>query len=425
MGKNWQKEYLTISIFRQVPKIFSFRAIRPSEGMEGQVSASTHETKDSELLTKMLEENPFSYLHIVKPYLHFAEEKDPSKHFPFAKNYISQLLSQNVLKTDDQEAFYFYRQTVDNKTYTALIATVSVEDYNNNAIKKHENTITQKEDQLAEHIKITGVIGEPVLLSHTATQKHDDLFKEVFSQMPTVEFVSDDGVQHKVWVITDTSLHSRIKEAYGEVGDFYIADGHHRSAAAAKCINQIRNSTESNVLQSGGNFMVALVPENQLGIFSFYRLLKDVHIADYHVFCSQLAKHFEVKKSDSICVPNSEYEFGVCTQFGWLLLRLREEPKNTRAVSNLNVKILEELILDNILEVKDSKTDERIFFLSGKTPITQIENMVKRGEASIAFVLSPTSIQNVKEVADQNDVMPPKSTYFEPKFRTGLVIQRI
>ncbi|MBC7426117.1 MAG: DUF1015 domain-containing protein, partial [Bacteroidia bacterium] len=298
-----------------MPKIFPFKAVRPSPGMELLVSASTHDTTIKGQLTS-LEENPFTYLHVIKPHLHFNEEKNPDKHFPMAKSYLKQLISQKVLNQDEKPAFYIYRQTKSDQTsFTGIIATVSANDYFEGHIKVHENTLTEKEAQLVEHIRITGVMGEPVLLTYRRQQSVDLLINEYTKDQAPIDFTDENLTSHEIWIIEDEAGIESLSLQFGAIDNFYIADGHHRSAAAAKYIRQYRDNE--------GGYLSCLIPDNQLRIASFHRIITKMDNFDKIVFLEKLKVEFEVELSNEPVTPVSKYQFGLCLKGKWYILRFK------------------------------------------------------------------------------------------------------
>lgn len=387
--------------------------------MESKVSANTH-LSDLRKQLELVRSNPYTYLNVVKPYLRFNEEKDPDKHLPYALAALQELLAQKVLYKDDKDALYIYTQhnLLNNRRYTGLICTVPVEDYYNGKIKIHEKTITEKEEQLIRHIKATGVIGEPVLLTH----REDSELSAFLSQTATstesiIDFTDENGCSHSISRINSPELIAGFASRYASVGELYIADGHHRSAASA---GYFKGNKHLN-----GHYLACIVPPEFLHIDSFHRAYKSDEPLQVNLFLKSLQEWFEVQPLSSALQNPGKYEFGLLLGNAWYKLTFRPATPAANAVEGLDVSILEEYVFKRILNINDSKTDKRLSFLKGSVPCSELENEVNAGIYDLVFTLHPCTIEQVFEVADQELIMPPKSTYIEPKLLTGLCIQTV
>jgi uncharacterized protein (DUF1015 family) len=402
-----------------LPQVFPFKALLPAAGLEMEVSANTHvDSKEKQL--EIVQTNPHSYLQVVKPYLKFNEEKDPEKHFPYSRQVIERFIAEKVMIQDQADTLYVYCQVNlrDNQRYLGLICNVAASDYYEGRIKVHENTLTEKENQLIDHIRICGAIGEPVLLTHFAHKDIDGLLEETMnSQSPDIDFTDEVDRRHMIYKITD---HERIKTfqyAYNLVDDFYIADGHHRSAASAgfykrECLDK-------------SNYLAFLVPANHLHIDSFYRAYKSSSAFNTSTFIEKLKDHFDVIISDTPVVPKKARQFGLRTSAGWYRLEFRGDLKDANAVKQLDVSVLEDYVFLSMLDIQDSKTDKQLTFIKGSTPISAIDTEVQAGTYDLVFTVFPCDIEQVFRIADEGLIMPPKSTYIEPKLRTGLTVQLV
>ncbi len=399
--------------------IYPFKAILPAEGLESLVSANIH-IDSPERLMEIVQGNPISYLNVVKPHLLSGEAKDPVKHFPLAKAALDRLLIHNSIVMDDELAFYVYKQTrlSDNTVFLGLVCTVDVEDYFSGHIKIHEKTITEKENQLIQHIEITGVIGEPVLLTHPVNKDISYLLEEhVDSIWQIKSFDDESGVRHEIFAIRDSNAIYKLESLYLKAGDLYIADGHHRSAASAGYYKK------NNI--KGGKYLAFIVPPEYLKINSFHRAFKSPDEFNEHSFLSALESDFNISPSTHAFQPVKEHEFGLLIGNNWYMLDYRHNCDGLNAVDRLDVSLLEEKVFKSILGIQDSKTDKRLEFIKGNTPLNILENKVEQGTYDFVFTVYPCKIQEVFDVADNNMIMPPKSTFIEPKLRTGLLVQKV
>lgn len=400
--------------------VFPFQALLPAQGKEAQVSANTH-ADDLKRQLEIVKENPITYLNVVKPYLKFNEEKDPVKHFPYGLAALHELLAMKAMHLDNDSSLYIYIQTDKINgfhEYIGLICTVAVDDYYAGKIKIHEKTLTEKEEQLIMHIEATGVIGEPVLMTHKPDARVSKTIQDLIPKGEEIIHFHDEVDRiHRVIKIKLPEYIAQLQEAYQNMGDLYIADGHHRSAASAGFFKKkgIAN----------GHYLSYIVPPEYLNIDSFHRAFKSIQDFNPETFLSQLSDVFQIEVSDSSVSPQSECEFGLCLSGKWYDLKYKKPIKHLNAVEQLDVSILEEQVFKNILHIHDSKTDKQLSFLKGSISCETLESEVKAGVFDAVFTVHPCHIQHVFEVADQELIMPPKSTYIEPKLRTGLTVQKV
>ena len=402
-----------------------FKGLRPAKEIAGQVSAQPYDSSHPEISHKEFFNNPKSYFHVVKPYMNFpGEKKDPAKHFPIGLQYLNDFKENGVLIKDAVSSYYIYRVIKGSKAYTGLIAAASIDDYLNNAILKHENTLTEKQNELAEHISFFNGLGNPVLLTYPDNQIIDDILERyIRNHIPEYNFLSIDQLKHNLWVVTEEKDLKAIEQAFSLMPNLYIADGHHRTAGCAAYSSQERNQNADPEAYHN-YFPVCLIPFSKLHIYEYHRLIKDDKLVGpqlMHAF----KNFFEVTPSGNLPVqPLNKREFGIYFNHHAYLLKLKPEFEMNLhgTLENLDVNIVEEFILKRIFNITDSKTDKRLGFIDGSKGILNLQNSVDKGEFSIAITLFPTTIQEVKQVAEEGLIMPPKSTWIEPKIRTGLVI---
>jgi uncharacterized protein (DUF1015 family) len=405
-----------------------FKALRPARDKAAQVSAPSYDSTLRELSLHEIMRNPFSYLHVVKSYLHFkGEKKNPEKHFPLGLEYLNKFKKEQVLIKDAEPSFYIYRLIKGSVAYTSLIASASIDDYNNNVILKHENTLTEKQNELAEHIAFFSGLGNPVLL----TYPDSDVIEEVINRIvtthaPEYNFISQDQLKHNLWPLHHAVDVKKIENAFAAISNLYIADGHHRSAGCATYCETMRSKTPAYTGNELFNFFpVCLIPFNKLHIFEYHRMVKDETLVNNPNFMSQIGTYFNIIPSGHVPVqPLAKREFGIYLNNDAYVLTLKPEFENELkgTLDLLDVSIVEEFILKRIFNITDSKTDKRLSFLDGSRGLLTLQNAVDCGDFDLAVTLFPTSITEVKQIADENLIMPPKSTWIEPKIRTGLII---
>jgi len=401
--------------------IIPFKAIRPAKDLADVVSAAS-ESGHREEAKKHIKKNPNSYLNVVKPFLHFDDEfKIPEKHYTFGREYLEKLLDQNVLIREEEASYYIYRNIVGSKAYTGIIAAASVDDYLNGIILKHENTLTEKQNELMEHVKYIKTIGCPVLLTYPDNAAIERIIANATKRKPEYNFLSEDQIKHNLWPVNDAAEIAEITEQFAGMKQLYIADGHHRSAGAASYCEYRRESDDDR--NAAFNFFpVCLIPFSKLTIYEYHRLVKDNEVHERE-FLDQVKVFFNVSRCGHLPFqPLQKGEFGLYIKGHAYQLNLKDEYMPEDILGKLDVSIVEKYILNNILHVTDSKTDKRLSFLDGGKGIGTLQDKIDSGEADLAITLYPTSIDELKEVAEHHLIMPPKSTWIEPKIRTGLVV---
>ena len=405
-----------------------FAALRPARDKAAQVSAPSYDSSLRELSLHEIMRNPFSYLHVVKPTLHFkGEKKNPAKHFPLGLEYLNKFKEEQVLIKDTEPNYYVYRLIKGSVAYTSLIAAASIDDYNNNVILKHENTITEKENELAEHIEFFSGLGNPVLLTYPDNDDIEEvIYRTIHGHAPEYNFISQDQIKHNLWPLNNADDLIKIENAFAQMSHLYIADGHHRSGGSATFAKNKRAEKGSYDGTELFNFFpVCLIPFNKLHIFEYHRLVKDESVVNAVDFMEKIGKYFNIMPSGHIPVqPLEKQEFGIYMNNDAFVLTLKAEFKNelVGTLANLDVSIVEEFILKRVFNINDSKTDKRLNFLDGSRGLLPLQSAVDSGDFDLAITLFPTSIEEVKQIADENLIMPPKSTWIEPKIRTGLII---
>jgi uncharacterized protein (DUF1015 family) len=389
-----------------------FKAIRPTRDKANLVATRSYLSYSDETLKEKLEHNPFTFLHIINPNI---KQKGINK-FNAVKAKFNDFKEAGFFITEDTETFYIYQQTNENQTFEGIIGATAVADYLNGNIKKHEHTITAREKMFESYLDTTGFNAEPVLLCHQKNTAVTNLIQNYKVTRAEYEFATTDKTIHKLWLVNSTKDINIIINSFKSIDNLYIADGHHRSASSALLA---QNSTKKN----SPYFMSFLIDENQLNIINFNRLIKHTNGLTSYELIAEIKKSYTVIEKGSIPYsPTFTDEISMYIRETWYSLVALPENIEQDCVSKLDPAILSNNILAPILNITDEKTDENISFESGTTPLSIIANKIDSGEYKIAFILKPISISALKEVADNNRFMPPKSTYIEPKLRSGLTI---
>ena len=405
--------------------IVPFKALRPEAQLAKQVASKPYDVLSSKEAKVVAQGNPASFLHITKSEIDLPANTDVHSQAVYdkAQENLRAFISRNILFRESKACYYIYELKMDGKSQTGLVCGSSVDDYDNDLIKKHEFTRPDKELDRITHIKTTGAQTGNVFIAY----KNVDAIDAVINNWkkdhdPVYDFVADDNVQHTVWIVNDDKTISSISKMFKEqVPCTYIADGHHRAASAAK----VRASLGDTATHEVGYFLTTLFPSNQLQIMDYNRVVKDLNGLSEADLLKAIKKNFTVKKSDEAVKPAQLHEFGMYLNDQWYKLSANEGSFTIDPIGILDISILSQNILDPILHIKDQRTDKRIDFVGGIRGLTELEKRVDSGEMAVAFSLDPVSIQQLFDIADSGNVMPPKSTWFEPKLRDGLLTHLI
>lgn len=412
-----------------MPQIKTFQALRPQPDLAQLVSSKSWDSNHNHISRAIMENYDYSYLHVVKPHLNFTDpERIPDKHYPFARQKFLDMKKLEVLVKEDQPCYYLYQLT-DVKlqiSYTGIVGLASVDDYLEGKIKVHENTLSKKEEALVKHVDYVKAVGEPVLLTFEGGDWYDKLVGQVESVKPLFDFVGDEAVHTEIWPITDPELQASIRSHMEALPAFYIADGHHRSAGAVRYGQKMRTEHPEYTGEESFNYFLSFfIPTDKLKIFEFNRLVKDLGTLSKAEFLAALEENFILEEigHSKLQIKKKNHLFGMYLDKTWYGLDLKPGVSvGDSVLDKLDVSILENLILKNILHIHDSKSDDRLSFVDGTKGIHRLQELVDIGEFQVAFSLYPTKIEEVVAVADHKMIMPPKSTWFEPKLRTGLLI---
>ena len=403
-----------------------FRGYRPRSGLINQVASPPYDVMNEQEAREMAAGNPLSFLHVVRAEIDLAPGVDVHSDEVYEKSAgnLQRLIDDGVLIRDKSPCFYIYQLTMGKHVQRGLMAGVSVSEYEEGLIKKHEFTRMEKEDDRARHVDLVNANTGPVMITYKARPEIDGFIDQVCSpHEPVYDFNSDDGIRHTMWVVSDAGQVERLQDLFGKVGALYIADGHHRSAAAYR-VRNLRK--ERNPKQTGSEaynyFLGVLFPDNQLQILGYYRAVKDLNGLSADEFIANVKGNFEVHVTD-MTVPSKPRQFSMFLDGKWYRLIAREGTFDEKdPVERLDVAILQKNLLQPILGIDDPRTDDRIDFIGGIRGTKELEKRCGE-DMKVAFALYPTTVTQLMDIADNGQVMPPKSTWFEPKLRSGMVVR--
>lgn len=405
-----------------------FNAYRPAPGLETEIAALPYDVYNREEACKIVQENPGSFLAIDRAETAFSADVDTydPKVYAKAKELLWSWIEQGRFVQEEKPCYYLYEQVMDGRSQKGIVACASIDDYKNNVIKKHENTRADKEQDRINHVNICSAQTGPIFLAYRTNEVISNVVKANVAKTPVYDFVSEDGITHRVWVIDAQEDISAIREAFDGISEIYIADGHHRCASAFR-VGMMRR--EENPGYTGDEefnyFLSVLFPSDELSIMDYNRVVKDLNGNTKEEFLSKVAEKFSVETKGTDCYkPVKKGEFGMFLDDEWYCLTAHEDICSKDAVKGLDVSILQDYLLSPILGIGDPKTDKRIDFVGGIRGLKELERRVHK-DMTVAFSMYPTSIYELFGVADAGLLMPPKSTWFEPKLRSGLFVHEI
>ncbi|MEO9003778.1 MAG: DUF1015 family protein [Ginsengibacter sp.] len=403
--------------------ISPFSALRPETQFAKQVASRPYDVLSSKEAKVEAEGNPYSFLHITKSEIDLPAGIDvhSPEVYERAKENLVAFINRSIVFRESKPCYYIYQLKMDERTQTGLVCCSSVEDYEDGLIKKHELTRPEKEQDRINHIKTTGAQTGNVFLAFRDVDEINRIMEKWKEDKgPVYNFTAEDDVQHTLWVISDEKIIERITEIFkAEVECTYIADGHHRAASAAKVSYLFADNKEA------GYFLSTLFPASQLKILDYNRVVKDLNDLSEEEFLIKLNKNFSVSKVSKAFAPRESHQFGMYLNRQWYQLTALDGTFSTDPIGILDITILQNNVLEPILGIKDQRIDTRIDFIGGIRGLSELEARVKSKEWELAFSLYPVSIQQLFDIADSNNIMPPKSTWFEPKLRDGLLTHLI
>ncbi|MFN5442777.1 MAG: DUF1015 domain-containing protein [Crocinitomicaceae bacterium] len=407
-------------------KIKPFRAIRPTRDKAHLVVTKPVSSYSKTVLKARLESNPFTFIRIIHPEFDKSVKTAPNskERFELVRKKYHEFINEGILFQDEKPSIYIYRQTTPTNEFIGVIGGASVDEYNKDLIKKHEATLTSRESMFTNYLDIVGYNAEPVLLSYPHNEDLENIYAEITKERPEIEFSTTDRIKHELWIVSEPHQKA-IEKAFDKIPATYIADGHHRSASSSRLANE-RNQNSENKYQNHDFFLAFFMDEKRMHILEFNRLVDHLNNLTETEFLAKLNHSFLVKPLTKSQKPSSEHQMIMNLKNQWFELICKPEIiNNDDPVACLDAEILTNYILKPILGIEDLKTDESIHFIPGNLGIEAITEPIKQGKSKVGFFLFPVTMEQVIRVADNNGIMPPKSTYVEPKLRSGLTIYEI
>ena len=411
-------------------KIRPFKGIRPPKEFVAQVVSRPYDVLNSEEAREEAKGNEKSLYHIIKPEIDFpvgTSEYDPKVYEKAAENF-QKFQDNGWLVQDDKENYYVYAQTMNGRTQYGLVVCANVDDYMTGKIKKHELTRRDKEEDRMKHVRVNNANIEPVFFAYPDNKTLDDIVAGVIKNEPEYDLVTSDGIGHTFWVISDDAIIAQITEAFAKMPYMYIADGHHRSAAAA-LVGEVKRKYNPNHKgdEEYNYFLAVCFPDNQLNIIDYNRVVKDLNGLTDEQFLEALSKNFTVeKKGSEIYKPNKLHNFSLYLSGEWYSLTAKPGTYDDNdPIGQLDVTVSSRLILDEVLGIKDLRSDKRIDFVGGIRGLGELKKRVDSGEMKVALALYPVSMKQLISIADSGNIMPPKATWFEPKLRSGFIVHKL
>ena len=408
-------------------RIKAFRGFRPGKDKIHRVASRPYDVLTTGEARLEAAGNPYSFLNIVKPEIGFPPDTDPYSPdiYRAAAANFQALIDDGTFVRDEHECLYIYEMCRNKRPKTGIVAAAAVQDYLDGSIRKHEQTRVDKEADRAKHIRATMLNAEPVMFAYRYDREIDDLTETVKISQTEYDFEDADGVRHRFWIVDDPGAVAALVRAFSRVPATYVADGHHRTAAAAVVCRELNSEGGYNGSDSGHDYFLAVhFPDNQLEILDYNRIVADLNGQDAGMFVQELESSFLVERTGSQPVrPKQHNETGMYLAGNWYRLVVRPGRVDaTDARAALGVSILSDLILEPILDIHDQRTDRRIDFVGGARGPEELQRRVDGGEMAVAFTLCPVSVQELMDISDSGRLMPPKATWFEPKLRSGLVV---
>ncbi|TVQ13586.1 MAG: DUF1015 domain-containing protein [Bacteroidetes bacterium] len=404
-----------------------FKGLRPPKEIVKDLASRPYDVLNSKEARAEAEGNQYSFLRVVKPEIELPEDTNlySQQVYDKALENFKIFIEKGWLKQDDTANYYVYAQTWGNKTQYGIVGCAGVEDYMNNIIKKHELTRPDKEEDRMKHVRVLNANAEPVFFSYPAVKEIDRVVREITKNEPEYDFMADDGFGHSLWVIENAETVEKLSQLFEKVPAFYVADGHHRTAAAALVGNEKKKNNPGHTGNEEYNFFMSVVfPDDQLTIIDYNRVVKDLNGLTKKEFLTKLNEVFEVtEKGEQEYKPARLHNFSMYLEGKWYELNARENTyDDSDPIGVLDVTILSQHVLDHMLGIKNLRTDKRIDFVGGIRGLKELKRRVDSGEMEVAFALYPVTMKQLIDIADTDNIMPPKTTWFEPKLRSGLTV---
>ena len=403
----------------------SFKCVRPREDMAEQVASLPYDVYDRKEAKAAVANKPYAFLNIDRPETAFDDDFDmySKEAYKHARDLYNEFKDKGIYEEDTCDSYYLYELTMNGRSQTGIVGLASVDDYLNNIIKKHENTREEKEIDRINHVDTLDAQTGPIFLAYKANDALQKIISQNTKNVPLYDFVSEDGVRHRVWKV-EKEYNKQIAECFGDISALYIADGHHRAASAVKVALK-RRQKDNNKDGQYNYFLSVIFDERQLHILPYNRIVLDLNLKSEDEILGSISKAFDIKECPVQREITNRHEFGMLLKDKFYILKAKEEIISDDTIKGLDVSILQDFVLEPIFGIKDPRTDNRIKFAGGIRGVEFLESELKCGRGKVAFLMHPTSMKELFAVADENKLMPPKSTWFEPKLRSGIFIHEI
>lgn len=405
-----------------------FAALRPAPEYVQRVAALPYDVYNRKEAAEEAQKDPLSFLNIDRPETQFPPETDMYADYVYEKaaEMLQNWQNKGILIRDKKPCFYLYELTMGKRSQTGVVGCASIDDYQNNVIKKHENTRAEKEADRIRHVDVCDAQTGPIFLAYHSETTLEAIISQWKQSAPVYDFVSEDGVGHRIWIIDDESVVLNIQKQFESMTSLYIADGHHRAASAVKVgLKRRREMPDYTGAEPFNYFLSVLFPDNELKILPYYRVIQDLNGLTKEAFLSRCGENFEIRHlGEKAFEPSEKGTFGCYLEHEWYCFKAKNKIRTNDCVSGLDVSLLQDYILSPILGIDDPKTDKRIDFVGGIRGIQELERRC-HADMCLAFSTYATSIGELFNVADAGRLMPPKSTWFEPKLRSGIFIHEL
>ena len=403
-------------------KIVPFKTVRPTTDKVGLVTCRNYDDYSSAELAAWLSFNPYSFLHVIHPAYVHSQKITLDKRFKGVAHKYQDFKTDGVFVEETKPVFFVYEIQTKTNSFTGIVAGTSIEDYKNNVIKKHEDTLQYRVELFKDYLHQTGFNTEPVLITYPDNSSINQWIAEKKKSIPLYNYSTTNKEKHQLWKIDNEEDIQWLQQQFEKIPELYIADGHHRSASAELLHDEYKDDGNENL----NYFMSFLIAESEVKIYEFNRIIRDLNGYEVNDFLAQLDDHFIIKnKEQELWKPQSKFEFGMYLDGNFYALFYKLEKANPSILENLDAQILYDKVLQPLLGIEDLRNDERIEYIPGKQSILTIKELIDEGEFEVGFMLYPSDISEIKALADNNLIMPPKSTYIEPKFRSGLMVYEL
>jgi uncharacterized protein (DUF1015 family) len=403
-------------------KIIPFKAVRPTPDKVALVTCRNYDDYSSAELAAWLSFNPYSFLHVINPAYMHSQKITLDKRFKGVAHKYQDFKEDGVFMEEDKAVFFLYEIKTKAQSFTGIVAGISIEDYKNNIIKKHEDTLQYRVEYFKDYLHQTGFNTEPVLITYPDNEMLDIWIADKKRSQPVYNYSTTNKEKHQLWKIETDEEINWLSKQFENIPELYIADGHHRSASAELLYDEDKHLGNENL----NYFMSYLIAESNVKIYEYNRIIRDLNGFTKEDFIEKLSDYFIIKdKEQELWKPLSKFEFGMYLDGNFYALFYKQENKQPSILENLDAQILYDKVLQPLLGIQDLRNDERIEYIPGKQSILTIKELVDEGEFEVGFMLYPSDISEIKALADNNLIMPPKSTYIEPKFRSGLMVYEL